>query len=176
MAESTLKHPQQGCRWHKTVRHDRWGCIAIRRDLKSLEKWAHRNLKKFNKKCKALYPGTDSLKNQYPQHQGPPSWKTPLHKRRWGSPAAKKVTVPRAALAKVLPAGQDRWSFTPFLEIEKQADVIRETSSKQPCLSREAEPDDLLRSLPNSSARLWKSGNSFEKKFIYLNIKQSWTA
>ena len=40
------------------------GCAAIQSDMDVLEKWADRNLMEFNKKCKILYLGKNSLRHQ----------------------------------------------------------------------------------------------------------------
>lgn len=40
------------------------GCATIQRDLDRLEKWADRNLREFNKKCKVLH-----LSRNYPMQQ-----------------------------------------------------------------------------------------------------------
>ena len=39
------------------------GCAAVQRDLNRLEKWADRNLMKFNK-CKVLHLGRDNSRHQ----------------------------------------------------------------------------------------------------------------
>jgi len=60
------------------------GCAVIWRNLNRLEKFADRNLMKFNKEyCKVLHlgrktPGTSTC-------WGPPSWKTALQHRTWRS-------------------------------------------------------------------------------------------
>ncbi|KAK4829110.1 hypothetical protein QYF61_002148 [Mycteria americana] len=36
------------------------GCAAIQRDFNRLEKWADKNLLKFNKKCKVLHLGRNN--------------------------------------------------------------------------------------------------------------------
>ncbi|GAB0185568.1 mitochondrial enolase superfamily member 1 [Grus japonensis] len=42
------------------------GCAAIQQDLDRLERWAERNLKKFNKgKCRVLHLGRNNPKHQY---------------------------------------------------------------------------------------------------------------
>lgn len=40
------------------------GCGAIQRDMDKLEKWSDRKLMEFNKKCKILYLGKNSLRHQ----------------------------------------------------------------------------------------------------------------
>jgi len=41
-------------------------CVAIQRDINSLEKWADRNLVKFSKeKCKVLSLGRNKPRHQY---------------------------------------------------------------------------------------------------------------
>ncbi|GAB0206053.1 mitochondrial enolase superfamily member 1 [Grus japonensis] len=61
-----------------------YGCAAIKRDLDRVEKWADRNLMKFNKgKCKALHLGRISYGHQY--MVGLTIWKSVLQKSSLGS-------------------------------------------------------------------------------------------
>lgn len=41
------------------------GPAAIKGDLGRLEKWADKDLMKFNKKCRVLHVGRDSTRHQY---------------------------------------------------------------------------------------------------------------
>lgn len=91
------------------------GSAAIKRNLGRLEKWAGRNLVKFNKgSCKVLSlgrnnpmckdkPGDSRLESSFAGKElGGPGGPLP-HKKR---PAASPM-----ALGKIWPAGQGKWFF-----------------------------------------------------------------
>lgn len=91
------------------------GSAAIKRNLGRLEKWAGRNLVKFNKgSCKVLClgrnntmckdkPGDSRLESSFAGKElGGPGGPLP-HKKR---PAASPM-----ALGKIWPAGQGKWFF-----------------------------------------------------------------
>lgn len=57
-----LANLQMTPNWEQRLIHQR----VIQRDLENLERWAHRNFMKFNKrKCKILHVEKNSCKHQY---------------------------------------------------------------------------------------------------------------
>lgn len=86
------------------------GCAVIQRDINRLEKWASRNLRKYNKdKSEVLHWGRNS-----PRHQLGATQKTAWQESIWGLNLVdtkllqRRLTVIEAALGKVLPACEGR--------------------------------------------------------------------